>query len=81
MCRTMALECVSANLFRDLLILVKLVRHDNEVGAGLLGLRNEHAGTDAKLASLIVSRRNFPSALGTVGVADCKRLALEGGLC
>lgn len=42
------------DLLRHFLILVKLIRHDNEVWAALLGLSNEHAGTDAKLASLIV---------------------------
>ncbi len=43
------------DLLRDLLILVKLVGHDNEMWAALLGLSNEHAGSDAKLASLIIS--------------------------
>ncbi len=42
------------DLLRDFLILVKLIRHDNEMWAALLGLSNEHAGTDAKLASLII---------------------------
>ena len=68
-------------LLRHLLILVKLVGHDNEVRAPLLGFCNEHAGPDAKLASLIVGRGDFSSALSTVGVADSQRLALKGGLC
>lgn len=42
------------DLLRDFFILVKLIRHDDEVWAALLGLSNEHAGTDAKLASLVV---------------------------
>jgi len=54
------LACISGeienttDLLRDLLILVKLIRHDDEMWAALLGLSNEHAGTDPKLASLVI---------------------------
>ena len=68
-------------LLRDILILLKLVGHDNEVRAALLALCNEHAGLDAKLARLIVGRGDLAGPLSAVGVADCKGLALEGGVC
>ena len=68
-------------LLRHLLILVKLVGHDNEVRAPFLGFCNEHAGPDAKLSSLIVGRGDFSSALCTVRVADSQGFALERWLC
>lgn len=70
-----------SHLLRDFLILLKLVGHDNEVGAALLGFCNEHAGSDAKLARLVVGRGDLARALSAVGVADSQGLALEGGLC
>lgn len=42
------------DLLRYLLIFFKLIRHDDEMWAALLGLSNEHAGSDAKLASLVI---------------------------
>ena len=68
------------HLLRDVFILLKLVGHDDEVGAALLALRNKHAGLDAELARLIVGGGDLPRALSAVGVGHSQGLAPKRGV-
>lgn len=70
----------TAHLLRDVFILLKLVGHDDEVGAAFLALRNEHAGLDAEFTGLIVGGGDLPRPLSAVGVGHSQGLAPEGGV-
>lgn len=67
-------------LLRHLLVLVKLVGHDDEVGAAPLRLRHEHAGPQPVLPCLVIGAGHFAGTLAAVGVAHGQRLALKLGV-